>query len=223
MVQEPNGTHRATFHPTVAGKYSAHVSLVKPDGGKIPVIGSPFPIEIVAGPVLAANCKAEGKGLEAGRVGDEGVFRIFAFDKFSNPIRHGGDVFEITIVGPITVSITPFDCGDGSYNASYMITKSGPYRITISVNSMQIVGSPFSVTLAEGDTHPSKTTLQQATDDGTCGTNTVFSIQAHDVYGNPRKRGGDKFNTSFAPSQPNGMTIKGEVKDNGNGSYQVSI
>jgi hypothetical protein len=188
----------------------------------IAVGGSPFPIEIIAGPVFAPNCKVEGKGLENGRVGEEGAFRIFAFDKFANPIRRGGDHFDVKIAGPVSISVNPIDCGDGSYNASYMITKSGPYKIAISVHAAQIAGSPFSVTLVEGDTHPSKTTLADATNDGICGVATIFTIHAYDVYGNPRKRGGDKFGVSLAPQQLD-KTVKGELKDNGNGIYQVLL
>jgi hypothetical protein len=221
-VQVPNGSHEVTFHPTVAGKYTIQVSLVKSDGTQIPVGGSPFPIEIMAGPVFASNCKVEGKSLETGRVGDEGTFKIFAFDKFSNPIRRGGDLFDIKIMGPISISTCAIDCGDGSYNASYMITKAGSYKITISVNTMQVARSPFSLTLVEGDTHPTKTTLVVATKDGTCGTATIFTIQAHDVYGNPRTSGGDKFSVSMVPPQLDKAVIKCEIKDNGNGTYQVT-
>ena len=221
-MQTPNGSHRVTFHPTIAGRYNIHVSLIKIDGKQVAVGGSPYSIEIIAGPVSASNCKAEGKGLETGRVGDEGVFRILAFDKFSNPIRRGGDVFDVKIVGPFSTAITPVDCGDGSYNASYTITKAGSYKITISVNATQIAGSPFSLVLVEGDTHPSKTTLTGATNDGTCGAASVFIINAHDAYGNPRRRGGDKFTALLVPPQLDKVAVRGEITDNGNGTYQVT-
>lgn len=224
VVQGPTGTHKVSFHPTISGKYSAQVSLVKTDSKLTPIGGSPFQIEIDAGPVAAQNCKATGKGLENGRVGEEAIFKIFAYDKFSNAIKRGGDRFEIKIIGPVSLSVTAMDCGDGSYSASYNITKAATYKISISVNSAQITGSPFTVTLAEGDTHPSKTTISGATNDGTCGVESNFTITAHDVYGNPRKKGGDKFSVSLIPPQSDKAVgaVKGDVKDNGNGSYLVT-
>lgn len=223
VEQIPDGTHKVTFHPTIAGKYTAHVSLTKPNNVLAPVGGSPFQIDIPAGPVYAQNCKATGKGLETGRVGEEGVFKISAFDKYLNPIRHGGDRFDVRITGPIAVTVSPFDCGDGSYNANYNITKSGPYKIAVSVNGAQIAASPFSVVLLEGDTHPSKTTLTFATADGKCGIVSSFIIHAHDVYGNERTKGGDKFTVSLAlQNKPTSPKVVGEVKDNGNGTYNVS-
>jgi hypothetical protein len=36
VAQGPDGSHRVAFHPTVAGKYNVHVSLIKSDGGQIP-------------------------------------------------------------------------------------------------------------------------------------------------------------------------------------------
>lgn len=223
VTQGNDGSHKVSFLPSIAGRYSAAVSLVNSNSFLSPVGGSPFIIEIDAGPVAAANCKASGKGLENGKVGEDSTFKIYAYDKFTNPIKKGGDKFDIKITGPVNLSVTAMDCGDGSYTASYNITKAATYKIAISVNGGQITGRPFMVTLIEGDTHPSKTIISNATNDGTCGVESTFNIVAHDVYGNPRKKGEDKFAVTLIPPQTERAVgpIKGEIKDNGNGTYVV--
>jgi hypothetical protein len=162
---------------------------------------------------------AEGPGLTEGKTKKPCNFTIHAVDGDGNPVKSGGDPFQVSITGPEAVNPSFHDNNDGTYSVSYSVETPGDYNINVSLHDQPIKDSPFhphikwsvdaSQSYAEGEG------IQELWDNKPTG----FTIHALDYDGNHRTDGGDPFVVKI--SSPN-ENIVPKVVDNGNGTYSVS-
>jgi len=172
---------------------------------------------------------AEGPGIEPGNKNTKPTqFTIHSVDKFNQPRKEGGDLFDVIIEDPSFNIIDPniTDNKDGTYTVEYQPTIPGKYLVDVIQRNKgkplfydHISNSPIEVVIEPG-IDPSKcTAFGPGLEDGVTDTlPTTFTIQAKDSNGNDLTDGGDNFEVIV--SGPEG-DIKPEVKDNKNGTYTV--
>jgi len=224
-----DGTYKAVYLPVVPGD---HVVEVKLDEANIK--NSPFrvPIDWSSEWAHPGNSYAQGPGLEDGnrtRQNQPSAFTIFAVDKNGKRKTTGGDLFDVHIEDPLFDQIKAdiVDKGDGTYNVTYQAKEPGINNISMFLRNRanpltfdHIKDSPKPVNITLG-TDPSKCTAAgPGLQDGIQDTDPAeFKIQARDRNGNPIKYGGEPFQVTV--KDPTGKPVPAEMKDNGDGTYDV--
>ena len=187
-------------------------------------------------------CVAYGAALQIGEAGEAQRFTIEARDRQSNMRKYGGDCFTCLIKGPKERrkkgekgSAKPLPKGgllcdvddkeDGTYEVSYLIDLVGHYTVSINMFGQEIHGSPFELLIAGGASSSPHTVLRgvdlavPTLPPTTAGTKYTCTVEAHDSFGNPRNRGGDRV-LAFVTGRE---SFNGSVVDNGDGTYEVLL
>eukprot|EP01127_Copromyxa_protea_P010407 TRINITY_DN2534_c0_g1_i1.p1 TRINITY_DN2534_c0_g1~~TRINITY_DN2534_c0_g1_i1.p1 ORF type:complete len:415 (-),score=146.57 TRINITY_DN2534_c0_g1_i1:24-1268(-) len=230
IVDNGDGTATATYTPVAPGDHVVEVKL-----NDIPIKDAPFtvPIDYSSETAHAGNSWADGPGLENGvnknRQLEPSVFTIHAVDKNGQPKTTGGDLFDVIIEDPLfdIIPATVLDNNDGTYTVNYQAKEPGINVIDIVLrNKMKpvlyehIKDSPKHVDIKSG-TDASKCTAEgPGLVDGIKDTEPAkFKVQARDRDGKPITEGGDNFKPKV--TDPNGNEVPCEIKDNGDGTYDV--
>jgi filamin len=162
---------------------------------------------------------AEGPGLVAGKTKKPCTFTIHAVDADGNPVKSGGDPFQVSITGPESVTPDFHDNNDGTYSVTYQVESPGDYTINVSLHDEPIKDAPFHPHI-KWNVDPNKSYaegegIQELWDNKPTG----FTIHALDYDGNPRNDGGDPFVVKI--NSPN-EKIEPHIVDNGDGTYSVT-
>jgi hypothetical protein len=131
VVDNSDGSYTASFTVTTSGTFSLSALL-----GMDSLAGSPKTIDIVPGPTSAALTRVSGAGTKMATAGMPASMLIQARDEYGNPRTEGGDLFGLEVVEKQTgarVRSSVSDLGDGSYAASYVVTRSGLYEIAVTI------------------------------------------------------------------------------------------
>lgn len=210
-----DGTYQGSYTPTHPGRYQVDISL---DGA--PIKGSPYhPLIENAN---AGKSYAEGDGLTHGQTKHPLCFTIHSVDGDGNPVREGGDPFEVKISGPQPVTPHVTDNGDGTYSVEYQVEKPGVYNVNVDLHGEPIKDSPFHPKIKWScDANRSYAEGEGITDGKVFDNKPAqFTIHAVDHEGNPRLDGGDPFVVQIGgPQEPN---IPHEIVDNHDGTYTVT-
>eukprot|EP00002_Diphylleia_rotans_P010658 TRINITY_DN2119_c0_g1_i4.p1 TRINITY_DN2119_c0_g1~~TRINITY_DN2119_c0_g1_i4.p1 ORF type:complete len:1135 (-),score=227.07 TRINITY_DN2119_c0_g1_i4:260-3664(-) len=141
-----DGSYIVSYLYNIIGSYRMSV-LVNGEH----IRGSPLPIQVVAGKLLATNCYALGEGLNSGTAGEQSIVAIQAVDMWNNNITTGGHTFSVNLQGPVSVVGKVDDHGDGRYYASFTTSKAGVYSLSITHLGQHIKGSPYTCLISHGD------------------------------------------------------------------------
>lgn len=142
VVDLGNGLYNVSYTPSTYGTYLISVKL----NGRNPISNSPFTVNVAAqlDPALST---ASGAGVTSPvSAGSPTTFVVQA--KLANGANKtsGGDHVTVTITGGLATTPTVTDNGDGTYRVRYTLLQLGvTYTITVSLNGIQIQGSPFHV------------------------------------------------------------------------------
>jgi len=206
-----NGNYDAVYTPTKPGRHTVNVLL---NGEHIK--GSPYhPLMENAN---SGKSWAEGDGLTHGKTKKPNHFKIHAVDADGNPVKSGGDPFQVKITGPEEVHPKFHDNNDGTYDVEYTVLSPGDYKIDVSLHDSPIKDAPFHPhikwNVSPGKSYAEGEGLHELWDNKPTG----FTIHAVDYDGNPRTDGGDPFVVKISsPTE----AIHADVKDNGDGTYDV--
>jgi len=205
-----NGKYPVEYTATKAGDYTVSVRL---RGEHIK--DSPYSVH-VEGP-KAGNSYATGPGVEGARAKQDAPFRIHSVDAAGNPVKHGGDPFQVQVQGPEEV-VDPqlHDNNDGTFDGSYCVNTPGYYYVNITLDDAPIKGSPYKV-LVEAARAGNSWAEGPGLEGGQTNKPAVFTIHAVDPDGNPRHDGGDPFKVEV--TGPENLTP--HVTDNNDGTYTV--
>jgi len=212
IADNGNGTYDGSYAVRKPGRYQVDISL---DGE--PIKGSPYKLLIEQG--HAGNSYAEGPGLEGGMQGKEGVFTIHSVGPDGQPVKEGGDPFEVSVSGP-NGDIHPHvhDNGDGTYTVKYTPEGYGDHKIDVKLHDEHIKDAPFHVRIKSAPnanhSYAEGPGLTEAWDNEPA----HFTIHALDNDGKPRGEGGDPFKVNI--DGPGDVEV--DVKDNGDGTYSVT-
>ena len=194
------------------------------------IVGSPHEIIVVPGAADYPYTTAYGQGLETPVAGIDAVFTIQSRDARGNNKTEGGDVFDVQVIGPDKLTVTPTYVGDGKYECVFVAAASGAYDVEITIGGTHIycgMGSsepcsPFSIVVAPGPTsHETTVATGPGLSNAVAGVVSSFDIQAKDTYGNNRLVGGDEFDIKLV-HKVSGATFGAIVDDNNDGTYAVT-
>eukprot|EP01105_Mastigella_eilhardi_P027923 TRINITY_DN887_c0_g1_i1.p1 TRINITY_DN887_c0_g1~~TRINITY_DN887_c0_g1_i1.p1 ORF type:complete len:772 (-),score=176.51 TRINITY_DN887_c0_g1_i1:73-2388(-) len=223
-----DGTYHASY-PAYEGLNTVAVTL----GGKH-IADSPFKVTVLQNPKVACGALsyAFGPGLESGKCNtfDPCLFTIQAVTPEGNKVTCGGDIFtvdvcDITDEQSAVAAATVTDNGDGSYSVSYTVPSPGHYRIETNLHSTRvplfycpIQDSPVTVDIVAG-LDPSKCVVSGVNDEVFDTLPAHFTIKAKDFDGKDITHGGFPFEVKVVGPE---STVPATVKDNGDGSYDVT-
>ena len=101
-----------------------------------PVVGSPLVVEVDAQEVSLPMCRLSGQGLAGAAAGERATILIEARDARGNRLFQGGAIIGVAVrVGGETHRGRVQDCGDGTYEASYVVEKAGPYEVSLFIGT----------------------------------------------------------------------------------------
>ena len=100
------------------------------------VVGSPLIVEVDAQEVSLPMCRLSGPGLAGAVAGERATILVEARDARGNRLFQGGAVIGVAVrVGGETLRGRVQDCGDGTYEASYVVERAGPYEVSLTLGT----------------------------------------------------------------------------------------
>ncbi|RLN93342.1 hypothetical protein BBJ28_00009042 [Nothophytophthora sp. Chile5] len=143
-----NGHYTCTYTAQYVGVTRLHVTLAQSA-----IVGSPFLVNVTAGPALGSHCEAHGGALISAVAGERTNFTVNIFDAFGNPKANaGGESLLITFTGPGSLVTTVVNAdvmvaylGDGAFLVAYTLLVEGSYKLDVEVDGVAINASPFTV------------------------------------------------------------------------------
>jgi filamin len=168
----------------------------------------------------AGYCYAYGPGLEGAIVNVPTGFTIQAVNVYEDALTHGGEngfAAEIKRDDGETIPCVITDQNNGKYEAKYTALLPGDYTVNVTLNGEKIKDMPKHVKIIGADAGASNA-FGPGLQGANVGKPAPFKIQARDASGAPLKGGGDDFQVTVHGPENLG---KQEVKDNGNGTYDV--
>lgn len=174
------GSFRVYYTCNDSGDYTIEVTI---DGHHIG--DSPYEVNVGPADTYAETSYAEGQGLVRGEVGEKLRFKIISTDIYGNQRRSGGDHYVVSIQGVSMAKSNIRDLNDGTYECTYSVQTSGQYSIFVSLEGVEISGSPYYC-----DLEPSYTDAEHSYCEGkgvigcSIGSDTRFTIQSVDRFGN---------------------------------------
>ena len=222
-----SGTYDATFSTTAAGEYAVSVEIygisVRSNTTVTFVPEVPY--------ALATIARLAGNGL--GIAGQKNILYIDGKDKYGNARTQEGGNYTVEVSVPDGTStkklfpseISLFWNAQGMipfYQVEFVSEPKGLTWVTVELDGLPVVGSPFSITVSPGPIDPEKCVLSgPGTTGGILNQQTFFEIQSMDSFGNERTVGGDKFEISLKGTNSQSTTVAVAVTDLNNVKYDV--
>jgi hypothetical protein len=153
---------------------------------------SPFLIFIDHTDTDPLKCKADGRhpqgdGLKTCSAGSETGFQVFAHDRFDNRCTVGGDQFYGVLKGSKEIPVDILDHQDGHYTCTYTAIWAGDYTLHLTLNGIDIQGSPWNIQASVADLDPASCYIHgSGIYSGVAGVESEFHIQAKDRFENIR-------------------------------------
>lgn len=209
------------------------------NGMSLPISGSPFALNVVAGPALGSFSLAQGPGLVSTIAGVSASFTVLVRDAFGNEKRNDGQE-SVTAVfrGPAptaTTTVVPVEstelavvfAGDDKFQINYTLQNKGTYTIQVQVNGVDVVASPFTIYTYPAAASPVTTSLDliaplttaTAPVQYVAGALITTLVTTRDVFGNLLETGGYSFQLN---DQVHGFQAN-PVVDAGDGSYSLLL
>ncbi|GIY01877.1 filamin-A [Caerostris darwini] len=204
FVQSQNdGTYKICYTPFEEGNHTIDITY---DG--LPVPGSPFKVKVMRG-CDPKKVKAFGPGLEQAIVNQVNSFTV-------ETKGAGRGALGLMIVGPVEPKMTCKDNRDGSCTVEYIPVEVGMHEIGVKYADQDVPGSPFKVMCTPG-VDASKVKAQgPGVEPNQCraGKPLPFTVDA-------TKSGKAPLEVQVS-SEKGPIPQKPEIKDNGNGTFDVS-
>ena len=240
MITPSGGTHTLPAAFAERGsRYKASIrwwevgrhEIVAAIGGQ-PVVGSPFVVEVEAQDVSLPMCRLSGPGLQGAVAGERATILIEARDERGNRLFNGGAQMGIAIrSGGETLRGKVQDCGDGTYEASYIVERAGPFELSLFLGTE---AATYRAVCKPGRVDYAKCRVEGAMDSlWVAGEQLTLTVTRMDRYGNriPRREGLAPFcGKAVGPGQVTSQSLElgngtAEIKFYGTvaGSYQLGI
>ena len=183
-----------------------------------PVVGSPLVLEVDAQEVSLPMCRLSGPGLTSAVAGERATILVEARDARGNRLFQGGAVIGVAVrVGGETQRGRVHDCGDGTYEASYVVERAGPFEVSLFLGTE---ATTFRATCAAGRVDYTQCRVEGALHSRwVAGKPLALVVTRMDRYGNrvPRREG-------LAPLHGRGTgpgEVTCELLELGNGSCEL--
>eukprot|EP00003_Mantamonas_plastica_P006159 TRINITY_DN14_c0_g1_i9.p1 TRINITY_DN14_c0_g1~~TRINITY_DN14_c0_g1_i9.p1 ORF type:complete len:6024 (+),score=1988.35 TRINITY_DN14_c0_g1_i9:844-18915(+) len=206
------GSYTMTYNATISGDYSLTITS---NGQAIP--GSPFTVTVKTAALFPAETYVYGEtAFET--VGFPGVFFVQPRDAFQNnrTVQDATIAVALThstgqpVYNPVPTTVAPST--SGLYRVDYNATVQGQYAMTVTVNSVAIPASPYTLQVGNSPTHAPLTVLLGAgASSGEAGLINSFLIQARDAFGNNKTTTTDNFVVQFQHTVFGGVSLTATV------------
>ncbi|KAL7069480.1 hypothetical protein ACR3K2_00780 [Cryptosporidium serpentis] len=118
VIDNKDGSYIISF---ICKKAVPHRIDILARNGKDPIGGSPYIVEVLPSETCAETSWASGEGLEYYSTnGTLNLFEIHAMDRMENPVKRGGDKFDIKGIGGIKIQQI-IDLKNGIYEVYYSV------------------------------------------------------------------------------------------------------
>lgn len=231
------GLYACLYTAKYVGVSRLHVILTQ-SGVSLPISGSPFALNVVAGPALGSFSLAHGAGLVSAIAGVRASFTVFVRDAFNNEKKNAGQetitvVFRgpapaITTVVPATsTALSVVFGGDDKFQVNYTLSIKGAYTIQVQVNGVDVVASPFTIKTYPAAASPATTSLDLLSPVATAtapvtylaGALITTRLATRDAFGNLLESGGYSFQLD---DLVRGFQAN-PISDAGDGSYSLVL
>ncbi|OWZ16204.1 hypothetical protein PHMEG_00010036 [Phytophthora megakarya] len=227
-----NGHYTCTYSPHYVGLTRLHVAL-----SQQAIIGSPFLVDVTAGPALGSRCIASGDALVSAVAGQRTNFTVIIYDAFGNTkINAGSESISATFTGPdpvispVNAAVAVIYIGTGKFLVAYTLTIKGSYKISVSVDGVAVISSPFMMYTYPALASPTTSSLDLIspalptlkTDPPVvfiAGKLIVTRLTTRDMWGNVLETGGNFFQLDDAVRD----FLAVPIADEKNGSYLVTL
>ena len=206
------GRYHGTFTALEAKLFSVSIMLNGQDVGRFPH-KSPFSLTVLEaglGLIDYGKTQAVGSGLYSAQAGKKATFTIIAYDNNGARLQKGDQSFFVELVsqdGGSTAALVA-DLGDGGYDVSYTLTRSGPHSLTVWADQARTVtigapapgeSWPTTVIVQPGPTDPAFCTIDQPLPSAALvGEEIKATISPFDSFGNRQEyRSGAHSNDDF--------------------------
>jgi len=226
VLDNKDGTYTVNYRPTEPGDLTVAINYEGKSVGK-----SPYHVHVDTHAEAADASKSEayGPGIEGIVAGEPATFTIQARNKKGDKVKHGGDAFDVEVIGPddVPLDVKIKDNKDGTYAVSYQPLAPGNHKIDVVLRGDNplfydhVKNSPV-VLEAEAGTDPAQSLVfGPGVEDGLLNTKpTTFTIQAKDKQGKDIGKGNDPFEVKV--TDQNGKQLDSPITDNGDGTYTVA-
>eukprot|EP01116_Phalansterium_solitarium_P017453 TRINITY_DN4304_c0_g2_i1.p1 TRINITY_DN4304_c0_g2~~TRINITY_DN4304_c0_g2_i1.p1 ORF type:complete len:752 (+),score=320.34 TRINITY_DN4304_c0_g2_i1:113-2368(+) len=227
VVDNQDGSYSASYDPKEPGEHTVTVSV-----NGAPVKGSPFKVTIDKDPegVDAATTVAYGPGLEHANTAEPAVFTVETRKPNGDRYTKAGALVDVWVedANGQEVPANKTDNGDGSFTVAYEPKETGETKINVVVRNPaaptyydHIKGSTFTVNVEAGVDASQSIAYGPGLENGNVYDTlpTHFFIQAKDRQGRNITDGGAPYEVKIVG--PNGDEVPADIKDNGDGTYQV--
>ena len=232
-----DGTYEVKFTPGLAGSYLVGVTL-----NGLHIAGSRFALLVQPSSAHAPSCVGSGTGLRLARAGEPARFAVQTWDAYGNICSPPLSSFSVKLScesSPIAISPKGVEVGNGRFTFSYATNVAGTYKAHIAVATrtqssepgfqigagalskvemLPIAGSPFTIDVRPGPTHPSACGVRWLTPRSLkAGDSAKLVLQSRDRYFNPRDEGGDRFTISLRATVHESGGSEGSAVPSANG------
>ncbi|KAI9999082.1 hypothetical protein PInf_003764 [Phytophthora infestans] len=227
-----NGHYTCAYTAQYVGITRLHVLLYNRA-----ITGSPFLVNVTAGPALGSRCVAAGGALVSAVAGERTNFTVSIYDTFGNAKTNAGsEIIVVTLTGPgvaattVNAAVAVSYTGNGVFLVAYALTLKGSYKISVTVDGVTIISSPFNLYAYPAMASPATTSLDllspvlpktQADPPLVfrAGALIVLRLTTRDVLGNVLESGGNFFQVDDAVRR----FLEAPIADEKNGSYLVTL
>ncbi|ETL29755.1 hypothetical protein L916_17151 [Phytophthora nicotianae] len=227
-----NGHYTCAYIAHYVGITRLHVTLANQ-----PIIGSPFLVNVTAGPALGSRCVASGGALVSAVAGERTNFTVSIYDTFGNAKTNAGsESIAVTFTGPgavattVNAAVTVKYTGNGVFLVAYTLSVKGSYKISVTVDGVAIISSPFTMYAYPALASPITTSLDLLSPPFPktqvdpplvfrAGIPIVARLTTRDAFGNVLETGGNRFQFNDAVRS----FLKAPITDEKNGSYLVTL
>jgi len=219
MQDNENGLYNVFYTPTDVGR---HVVTIRLTGHNIS--GSPYNVPVTRTVADSKYCKAFGPGLEGAIVDEDAPFTIAAYNRLGEPIKDGGDKFDVKVKGPYEdVPVDYKDNNDGTYTVKYKPNDTGDHVVSVQLRGDHLPNSPFTVPVALSLNAPDPFNCI-AYGPGLQGGNTsepgIFTIEVRNREGKKLSIGGVPIDVDIADSE--GSEVAFKLLDNRDGTFTAT-
>jgi len=219
ITDHQNGLYRVDYTPVEVGKHTIAITL-----NATPISGSAWTVPVTRSGPDAKNSKAYGPGLVSATVGQDAPFTIASFNRLGQPIKDGGDKYEVRVKGPYEdVPVDMKDNNDGTYSVKYNPLDAGDHVITVALNGEQLPGSPFHVKSTQSLDAPSAAhciAYGPGLQGGKTSEPSVFTVEVRNGHGQKITTGGAPVDVDVTDQDGTELPVK--VADNRDGTFTVT-
>ncbi|MDZ7755149.1 beta strand repeat-containing protein [Rhodohalobacter sp.] len=184
LTVSTDGSGNASFTDLMIETANTYQLVFNADAAGVPNAGS-VEFDVIAAAGNASNTTAD---VPNGAAGEPTDITITVLDSFNNQVIGTGSNLSASVTngpnsGATFTSIT--DNLDGSYSTSYTPETIGTDDITITLNTIEISGSPYSSDVTTSDVSASNSTVTANPTTLQAGTNSEVTVEVRDGSDNP--------------------------------------